>query len=477
MVLRSEHVPRGFSLTHRLVIALSVGAFFVATILGFVGADREQERQAAAAAAAQHELTRSLAERGAPLLDKNDLMRLSVLAAVVRDQAPGRALVLDRKGVVVIDTALVMGERQLGLLAGSGAFQRVTTAADGAATRETLAPVRFGGEVVGEVRLQCAVAASAAAFDFGWFGLVFVACLSLVAGASMLGHHWSSRVRSATDALIRVAAGEVAGAGSGDNDRELQDLNMALRELERGMQDGLQRVGEGYAAMALQLVDSLERRRLVPPGHGERTAALAARLAERLQLLPADRADLALACRLVDLGKAAVRPSILQKQGQLTEVEAQSLQHHPVRAAEQMDVVPGLRRVGKILRHQLERYDGKGSPDGLRGDRIPLGARVLAVAAAFDVLTTCAAEQPLSWQDALQQLGKERGEAFDPWLVDVLTEEVTKEPPMPGDREVMIVPAGSMPWRNATASDADDDGLGDGELEVMLDDGGNEEPA
>ncbi len=471
MVLRDERRARGWSLTKRLTVALTVGSFLVALLLGFLGADREHGEALAAQADDERALAVSLAERGAPLLDKGDVMRLSVLAAVVRDQASGRALLLDRSGRVVIDTALVLGERQLGLLAGSGAFQRTTKSAEGDETRETLVPIRFGGEVVGEVRLHCPVTPSAASFDLTWFGLVWLGCLSLVACAAMLGHHWSTRVRSATGALMRLAAGEIAGVQAQGDEAELRDLGSAMRELERGMQDGMQRVGEGYVAMALTVIDGLERRRLVPPGHGERVAHLASMLATRLQLLPADRDELLLACRLVDLGKAFVRPSILQKQGTLTEVESQSLHHHPVRAAEHLECVPGLRRVARILRHQLERHDGKGSPDGLRGDRIPLGARVLAVASAFDLLTSCAGDKPMDWQEALAQIQKARGEAFDPWLVDLLVEEVEKAPPSPIDREVMIVPAGGMPWRNAAAVDADGDTdeLGDDELEVMFD--------
>jgi HD-GYP domain-containing protein (c-di-GMP phosphodiesterase class II) len=473
MVLRSERA-RGWPLTKRLVIALSIGAFFVAVVLGFFGSDREARRLEQSLAASERALAESLAERSGPLLDRGDLMRLSVLAAVVRDQAGGRAIVLDRGGRVVLDTALMLGDRQLGVLTAAHPFQRVVEHPENQPIRETLSPIRFGGEMIGEVRLQVTLRPVEAGFDWTWFGLVFLSCLTLVAGAAMLGHHWSSRVRTATDALIRLAAGEVAGAApEGGTDQELQDLGAALRELERGMQDGLQRVGEGYATMALQVVDGLERRRLVVPGHGERTAQLASKLADRLQLLPADRDEIDLACRLVDLGKASVRTSILQKQGALTEVEAQSLGHHPVRAAELLDCVPGLRRVGKLLRHQLERYDGKGSPDGLRGDRIPLGSRVLAVASAFDLLTTCATEKPLEWPEALHQLGKERGEVFDPWLVDLLIEEVKKAPPSASDREVMIVPAGAMPWRTAGAEgEADDDDDREpaaDDLEVMMD--------
>lgn len=471
MVPRSERRTRGWPLTKRLVAALSIGAFFVALLCGFLGADRDERRWADAVAADELVLAGSMADRAGPLLERGDLMRLSVLSALVRDQVGGRAVVLDRAGRVVLDTALVLGERQLGLLATAGPFQR-SLAQDGEVLRESLVPIRFGGEVVGEVRIARTVPPSQATFDVVWFGLVFLAALSLVTVAAMLGHHWSTRVRSATDAVIRLAAGEVADAPAGGRESELQDLGAALRELERGMQDGLQRVGEGYAAMALQLVDGLERRRLVPSGHGERSAKLAARLAERLQLLPADRQELDLACRLVDLGKAFVRPALLQKQGPLSDAELQSLHSHPVRAAEQLDCVPGLRRVGKTLRHQLERYDGRGLPDGLRGERIPLGSRILAIAAAFDLLTTCAGERPLECNEALERIAKERGEVFDPWLVDVFAEEVQKEPPTCSpDREVMIVPAGAMPWRAPEVAEEDDEEVGgDGELEVMLDD-------
>jgi hypothetical protein len=88
-------------------------------------------------------------------------------------------------------------------------------------------------------------------------------------------------------------------------------------------------------------------------------------------------------------------------------------------------------------------------------------------------LTTCAGERPLSGNEALDRIAKERGEVFDPWLVDVFTEEVQKAPPTCApDREVMIVPAGAMPWRAPEAAEEEEDEEvgGDGELEVMLDD-------
>ena len=481
MIPGSERKPRGWSLTLRLTVALSAGAFFVALLLGFLGADREDQKSVAGDAAREMALASSLAERAAPLLERKDLMRMSVLAAVARDQSEGRVLVLDRVGRVVLDTALVLGDRQLGLLVNGQPFQRTQVRSDGLRVRESLAPVRFGGELIGEVRLQRDIDTVAAAFDFTWFGLVLLSCLTLVAVAAMMGYHWTARVRSATDALFRMSAGEVAGVKGDASEAELQDLGLALQEMERGVQDGLSRVGDGYIGMAQRVVEMLERGRLVPPGHGERTAQFAVRLADRLKLLAADRGEVELACRLVDLGKAAVRPSILQKQGALTEVESQSLQHHPVRAAEQLDCVPALRRVARIVRHQLERFDGNGSPDGLRGDRIPLGSRILAIASAFDLLLSCAADRPLEWEQALGQIENAAGTVFDPWLVELFAEEIRSAPPsVAADRPVMIVPTGSLPWRtrsedDLTEGDEDAAEVVYDDLEVMSDECGHEE--
>ena len=466
-----ERRPRGWSLTRRLVCALSIGAFFVAILLGFMGADRDNQRWSTAQENAERAAATSMADRAAPLLAEGDVMRLAVLASAVCDQFNGRVLIFDRNGRVMIDSALVLGDRKMSLLAGAAPFQRSSTNGDGSIVRESLSAVSIDGEIIGEVRLQVEPSNPTSTFDLSWFGLVLVSCLSLVVVALMLAHQWASRVRRATDALIRMADGEVAGHLPDAAESELQDLGSAMRELERSMHDGIQRVGDGYLAMALRVVDGLEKRHLVLPGHGERTARLAARMAQRIKLLDADRKDLAIACRLIDLGKASVRSSILVNQGQHTRAEAKSLDHHPVHAAEQLECVPALRRVARILRHQLERYDGRGTPNGLRGDRLPLGSRILAVAASFDLLTTGAEGKPLHWTEALVQINKAKGEVFDPWMVELFVAEIERDPPASGDSEVMMAPVGSLPWRrDEAAEDEDGEVEPDSDLELLLDD-------
>ncbi len=470
---------RGLTLTQRLALSLFAGALFVATVLGFLSASRAEQERSARTAATELELAEAAAERAGPLLERGDSMRLSVLATLLREQIDGRVLVLDRGGRVVIDTALAYGDRRLGLVAASGAFQRtldLESADEAVEQRESLVPVRYGGDVIGELRVQRTLQAAASTFDLTWFALVLLSCLSLVIVAVVMGHHWSSRVRSATDSLIRLSAGESGDVETGSGEVELQDLGYALREMERGVHEGLQLVTEGYVRMAQQIVINLERHRLIPPGHGARTEALAMRIADRVQMLSADREDLALACRLVDLGKGWVRPAILQKVGELSPEELTSLRQHPLRAAEALAAFPPLRRVATILRHQSERYNGSGLPEGQRGDRIALPARILAIAAAFDLLTTCSSERPLEWEDALAELEKARGEVFDPWLLDIFAEEIRKDPPAHvDDRPVMIVPGGLVPWDDgAPGHGREDEDDGDeivvGDLEVLSDD-------
>lgn len=468
----------GSTLTARLCLLLTAGALFVAVLIGLLGADRADEAKRQENAAAELHFAHQLAERAAPMLERRDLLRLSMLATAARDLHAARVIVLERGGRVALDTDLALGDKQLNLLAQAGAFQRVI-GEEPNLLRETLVPVRFGGEVLGEVRLHTEAHPAPTAFDAGLFGLVLLGGLTLVAAAGLLGHHWASRVRSVTDAMVQLASGQRTAQSPEVTGRELTELGFALQELEKGVQEGLTRVVDEFVELCLQVVDGLERRNLVPTGHGQRTARYALWLADRLELLAPDRRDLELACRLSDLGRAWIRPGLLQ-QPELDAAEAETVRSHPLLAADHLDCLPALRRVAQIVRHQGERHDGCGLPDGLRNERIPLGSRMLAIASTFDLLTTCGDPSPLSIEQALARMAEDRGEVYDPWLFDLFAERVRAEPVAeaasveeePGDRAVMILPTGSLPTRAPSASEREEDldyALG-AELEIMLDD-------
>ncbi|GAB4140042.1 MAG: hypothetical protein Fur0037_06460 [Planctomycetota bacterium] len=452
-------------------------------MVSFLGAEQRDRDEATREAEERSSFTRALAERLAPLLDRSDMMRLSVLATAAHDVSSGRVIVLDRRGRVALDTSMVLGDRHLGLLAHSGVIQRAIESERGGQRIETLAPVSFGGEVIGEVRLQQDLAPPRIAFAWDLFATVFLCCLSLVAVAAMMSHHWWAHVRAATGALIRIASGEVGRMSPENAPGELQELSRALARLERGLHDGLNRVAESYLEMAGRIVKGLESNGLVPAGHSERTARYAKLLAARLRLLPQDVKDLETACRLHDLGKAWVRASILQKRGGLDESERASLRQHPVRAADLLARLPELARVAQIIRFQGEHHDGSGHPVGLRGERIPIGSRILAIASAYDLLTVSEIDGcQLTTEAALEQLAQDRGTLFDPWLLDLFAEEVRNAPDEEA-KPVLISLAGAVPYK-AAESGSSDDPLDDeiefrrtisAEIEVVPDDSAEEE--
>jgi HD-GYP domain-containing protein (c-di-GMP phosphodiesterase class II) len=214
---------------------------------------------------------------------------------------------------------------------------------------------------------------------------------------------------------------------------------------------GVEGVRENVVQLGLALVDQVERRDQTPPGHCERAARYAVLLAERLSLPDPERRDLELAARLHDIGKVAIRPAVLDKKGPLTEEERATLRQHPDRGASFLAGVPQLQRVQQSIRHHHEKYDGTGYPDGLRGERIPLGARILAIADAYDVLTSRGISgTPLAWSQALERMRIDRGEHFDPWLFDQFVAAIQAAPiPEQPVRMVVISPQGVVPYKAA----------------------------
>lgn len=139
-------------------------------------------------------------------------------------------------------------------------------------------------------------------------------------------------------------------------------------------------------AFVRSMVSSLDAKDSYTRGHSERVALVARRLAMQLELPQNEQEDIHLAALLHDIGKIGVEDAILGKPGRLTEAEFRKLQLHPVIGH---DILSGLKNLQHILpgvRSHHESYDGTGYPDKLVGDQIPLMARILAVADAFDAM-------------------------------------------------------------------------------------------
>jgi two-component system cell cycle response regulator len=163
--------------------------------------------------------------------------------------------------------------------------------------------------------------------------------------------------------------------------------------------------------------------------HGRAVARLAMQLALALGLEASEARMLGLAGRLHDIGKVAVPDAILDKTGQLTEVDWVTMRRHPLVGADVVSRVPALRVLAPVIRAHHERWDGTGYPDGLAGAAIPRGARILAVADAFVAMTSdrpYRAASSRSW--ALAELRRCAGRQFDPAVVAALEHVLAAEP-------------------------------------------------
>jgi HD-GYP domain-containing protein (c-di-GMP phosphodiesterase class II) len=169
------------------------------------------------------------------------------------------------------------------------------------------------------------------------------------------------------------------------------------------------------------LADALERRDPYTYRHSIRVTDHVRKILEAMPHIPRPTAEAIVAAAHVhDLGKVGSQDGSLKKPGALSEQERQELEQHPAVGAEIVSRLEAYRQSIDTIRHHHERWDGTGYPDGLKGERIPLGARIIAVADAFDAMTSDRVYRAaLSTDEALAELRKGRGTQFDPQIVDL----------------------------------------------------------
>jgi len=154
-------------------------------------------------------------------------------------------------------------------------------------------------------------------------------------------------------------------------------------------------------------------------GHPERTSERAVALAQEMGLSPERVRDIRVAGLLHDIGKVTVSEGILNKPGKLTKREFASIKDHPIVGATLISQVRGFERLVPTVRHHHERFDGKGYPDGLAGEEIPLEARILSVVDVFDALTHQRSYRKAQTKEhAIAELERGAGTQFDPAVVE-----------------------------------------------------------
>ena len=181
------------------------------------------------------------------------------------------------------------------------------------------------------------------------------------------------------------------------------------------------------AALHMRTIEALalaiEAKDQTTHDHLERVRVYAVELAKKLNLLPGEIEALRAAALLHDIGKLAVPEHIISKPGRLTPEEFEKMKIHPIVGAEILQRVNFPYPVVPIVRSHHERWDGSGYPDGLRGEEIPIGARILSAVDCLDALATDRQyRKALPLDDAMRWLADQAGKAYDPQVIAILKE-------------------------------------------------------
>jgi putative nucleotidyltransferase with HDIG domain len=201
------------------------------------------------------------------------------------------------------------------------------------------------------------------------------------------------------------------------------DLAHANRNLKMRAGDLVERQQSLFIAMIKSLVSAIDAKDKYTQRHSLRVTELSLKIARKMGFSERELRDLELAALLHDIGKIGVPEAILNKEGKLTDEEYSLIKEHPERGERILEPIIELKQISQGVRAHHERYDGRGYPDGLKGQEIPLAARIMAVCDTYDAITSDRPYRKTSSHNyAVKEIIRCSGEQFDPEVVEIFVE-------------------------------------------------------
>lgn len=209
---------------------------------------------------------------------------------------------------------------------------------------------------------------------------------------------------------------------------ELEEVNEFLEKKCDEVYQDLLDFQRAYIDAISAFIAAVDAKDQYTKDHSKNVAFYAVEIAKEIGLSPKEIEDIRKACQLHDLGKIGVPLSVITKPTKLTDEEWAMIKEHPVLGAELIRPMAFLKNILPMIRQDHERYDGKGYPDGLKENEISIGARIIAIADAYDTMVSGRSYKPaLSKEQALEELKRGSGTQFDPEMVGIFVKILNRE--------------------------------------------------
>jgi putative two-component system response regulator len=211
-------------------------------------------------------------------------------------------------------------------------------------------------------------------------------------------------------------------------EEELESYHRSLKKLVEERTEKLQQayltLKKAYLDSVKVLAEAIDAKDTYTRGHSDRVRRMSLQIAVSLGFTEERREVLEYGALLHDIGKIGIEDEILRKPGPLSPEEFQTIQQHPLVGVKIVEGIEFFKDKIPMIRSHHEHFDGKGYPDGLVGEAIPLEARIIAVPDAFDAMASLRPHRrAMSLEDILLEMKKYKGKQFDPNILEIFLKE------------------------------------------------------
>ena len=209
---------------------------------------------------------------------------------------------------------------------------------------------------------------------------------------------------------------------------ELKKINEQQAKEIRDLKEKLSKMEQLSSEVIWTLSGAIDAKDSYTSGHSRRVAEYSKEIAKRLGQSEERQQEVFYIGLLHDVGKIGVPDEVINKKGRLTDEEYEQIKRHPIAGYDILKNITELPGIELGARYHHERYDGKGYPEGIKGEEIPLIARVVAVADAYDAMTSNRSYREVMPQEKVRaEIEKNKGTQFDPQVADVMLSMIDED--------------------------------------------------